>query len=94
MPQGLDSIVGERGSLVSGGERQRLALARALLRMPRLLILDEGTNAIDIASERQILTQLMDLTPRPTIIMIAHRSESLVFCDQVFTLRRGKLVEG
>ena len=81
----LDSIVGERGILVSGGERQRIALARALLREPRLLILDEATSAIDSEGERDVLMRLRDMPRRPTIVLIAHRTENLSICDRVVT---------
>lgn len=89
LPQGLETIAGERGTLVSGGERQRLALARALLRRPELLILDEATNALDPAMEQRIYARLSGLSPRPTIIIISHRPESLVHCDRVVALRQG-----
>jgi ATP-binding cassette subfamily C protein len=79
----LDTRIGERGLLVSAGERQRLALARAILRRPTLLILDEATNAIDILSERAVLEGLASLTPRTTILMVAHRRESLRLCDHL-----------
>ncbi len=91
MEHGLETVVGERGTLVSGGERQRLALARAILRRPRLLILDEATNAIDISGERLLLKRLAALKPRPTIVMIAHRAESLDLCDRVLVLKDGGL---
>jgi len=91
-PLGLETIVGQSGALISGGERQRLALARALLRAPFLLILDEATSAIDVAGESEILTRLRALEARPTILMIAHRGESLRFCDRILTLAEGRLV--
>ena len=91
MEVGLETVVGERGTLVSGGERQRLALARAVLRAPRVLILDEATSAIDAASERAILARLQALEPRPAIILIAHRAESLALCDRVLTFEDGRV---
>ena len=78
---GLDSRMGDRGLFLSAGERQRLALARALLRRPRLLLLDEASNAIDIESERDILEALSVFCPGMTILLVAHRAESLALCD-------------
>jgi ATP-binding cassette subfamily C protein len=91
-PQGLDTVVGERGSLLSGGERQRLCLARAMLRHPRLLVLDEATSAIDIEGEHALLKRLLRTMPRPTIVMIAHRLESLRHCQRVLVFEGGRLV--
>jgi ATP-binding cassette subfamily C protein len=93
MPDQLDAIVGERGMLVSGGERQRLALARAILRAPQLLILDEATSGIDIASEQILLTRLRDRLPEATIVLVAHRRESLSHCDSLLTIEAGRLVD-
>jgi ATP-binding cassette subfamily C protein len=92
LDKGIDTLVGERGSLVSGGERQRLALARALLRRPKLLVLDEATNAIDVAGEREVLDRLRSLPERPTIVMVAHREASLSGCDRVIELQNGRVV--
>lgn len=82
---GLDGAVGDRGARVSAGERQRLALARAVLRRPGLLILDEATNALDVATERAILARLDRLRPATTILMVSHRAESLALCDHLLT---------
>lgn len=93
MEDGLDTVVGERGTLLSGGERQRIALARALLRKPRLLLLDEATGAIDIEGERIILEGLRHLRPHPTIVVIAHRAESLALCQRLFRFEAGRCIE-
>jgi ATP-binding cassette subfamily C protein len=89
---GLDTVVGARGSLLSGGERQRLCLARALLRRPRLLVLDEATSAIDIEGEHALLARLRRATPRPTIVIIAHRFETLRHCERVLIFEGGTVV--
>jgi ATP-binding cassette subfamily C protein len=93
MERGLDTVLGERGTLVSGGERQRMALARALLRRPGLLVLDEATSAIDSASEQRIMERILAIRPRPTIVLIAHRSESLALCERVLWMADGRLAE-
>ena len=93
LPQGLDTLLGERGTLISGGERQRLALARALLRGPDFLILDEATSAIDVAGETEILLRLRALRPRPAMLIIAHRPETLRSCDRVLHLANGRLID-
>ncbi len=92
LPQGLDTVVGERGALLSGGERQRLGLARAILRRPSLLILDEATGAIDPAGEAALLSRLKALFPRPTILLVAHRAESLAHCERVVRVEGGRIV--
>lgn len=93
MRDGLETVVGERGTLLSGGERQRIGLTRALLRKPRLLVLDEAANAIDAAGEAALLTRLAALDPRPTILMISHREESLKWCDLVIRVEDGAVSE-
>jgi len=86
---GLDESVGDRGSQLSGGERQRLVLARALLRQPRLLILDEATAALDSDSEKQLLERLRGLEPRPAALVVAHRPSSLAYCDSIVSIQHG-----
>jgi ATP-binding cassette, subfamily C, bacterial len=92
LKDGLDTVLGERGVLISGGERQRLCLARAALRRPWLFVLDEATSAIDVATEHKILKRMLDLDPRPTIVMIAHRDQSLAYCDRVLRFENGRFV--
>ncbi|HEX6259809.1 MAG TPA: ATP-binding cassette domain-containing protein, partial [Woeseiaceae bacterium] len=93
MPRGLDTVVGERGIRVSGGERQRLALARALLRAPSLLILDEATSALDSESERRVQGSIEALHGRLTMIVIAHRLSTIRSADQIVVLDGGRVVE-
>lgn len=91
-PLGLDTPVAERGARLSGGQRQRIALARALLRRPELIILDEATNAIDVAGEAAILAVLAALDPRPTIVVVAHRTETLAWCGRLLRFEAGRLI--
>lgn len=94
LPDGLNTIVGDRGGAVSGGERQRLAIARALLRRPRLLILDEATSALDGGSEALVLETLDRLRGRLTILAVTHRDATRRAADQVLELRGGRVVQG
>lgn len=89
---GLDTQVSERGIRFSGGERQRIALARALLREPEVLILDEATSAIDIDTEVAIFERLSATRPDLTIIVVAHRPSTLAMCDRIIRLEEGRLV--
>jgi ATP-binding cassette, subfamily C, bacterial len=91
LPEGLDTIVGDRGSRFSGGEQQKLALARALLRRPALLILDEPTTSLDDRSEQLVLAGIEALRGRVTMIMVTHHPERVRSADQIFWLDGGNL---
>ena len=93
LPQGLDTIVGERGASISHGERQRLALARALLRRPRVLILDEATNSLDAHSEQRILDAIEHLHGDVTVVTIAHRISAVRRADRIYVVENGSIVE-
>jgi len=93
MPEGLDTVIGERGIRVSGGERQRLALARALLRAPSLLILDEATSALDSESERRVQGSIEALHGQLTMVVIAHRLSTIRSADQIVVLDGGRVAE-
>jgi ATP-binding cassette, subfamily B, bacterial len=92
-PDGYDTVVGERGYRLSGGEKQRLAIARVLLHDPRILILDEATSALDTASEREVQKALDVLMGSRTTIAIAHRLSTIVNADVINVIDRGQVVE-
>jgi ATP-binding cassette subfamily C protein len=92
LPQGVDTVVGDRGARFSGGERQRLALARALLRKPSLLILDEPTSSLDADNEQFILDGIEALKGFLTMILVTHRPERVQRPDQTLRIDGGKLV--
>jgi len=92
-PKGLDTVLGDRGVLVSGGERQRLALARALLRNPSLLILDEATSSIDSENEKRIQDAIEKLHGHMTILIITHRLSTVQGADVIYVIEEGHLIE-
>jgi ATP-binding cassette subfamily B protein len=92
LPEGLDTHVGDRGVVFSGGQRQRLAIARAVLRKPRILILDEATSALDAESEMLVKEALHKLPYHPTVIIVAHRLSTVVDADRVLVIERGRVV--
>ena len=85
-PDDLNSEIGEKNNKISGGQAQRIAIARALAKSPKILILDEATNALDISTENEILKGISDLRSKLTIIMISHDENSLKICDEIIDL--------
>jgi len=93
LPQGLDTTVGDRGMLLSHGQRQRIALARALLRKPGLLILDEATSSLDLDNEKRILDAIKRLQGRTTVLLIAHRVSAIQRAEMIYVLENGRIAE-
>jgi ATP-binding cassette subfamily B protein len=93
LPDGYDTIVGERGHRLSGGEKQRLAIARVILRDPRIFILDEATSHLDSVSEQHIQAALQPLLRGRTSLVIAHRLSTVLAADKILVLSHGRLAD-
>ena len=93
LPNGLDTRVGERGVRLSGGQRQRIGIARALYHDPAILVMDEATSSLDPATERDVMRAVMTLHGEKTIVLVAHRLTTVEYCDRLYRLERGKVVE-
>ena len=93
LPQGMQSRVGERGLKLSGGEKQRVAIARTILKNPPVLILDEATSALDIHTEREIQASLAEISINRTTLVIAHRLSTIINADEILVLDQGRIIE-
>src|SRR5690606_21178302 len=93
LPKGYDTQVGERGLKLSGGEKQRVAIARTILKAPPILVLDEATSALDTQTEREIQSALDTVAANRTTLVIAHRLSTVVNADEIIVLRDGRIAE-
>jgi ATP-binding cassette subfamily B protein len=93
LPQGFDTRVGERGLKLSGGEKQRVAIARTILKDPPILVLDEATSALDIKTEREIQAALLEVSRNRTTLVIAHRLSTVVNADEILVMADGEICE-
>jgi ABC-type multidrug transport system fused ATPase/permease subunit len=91
LPRGLETLVGERGVRLSGGQRQRIAIARALYHRPELLVMDEGTSSLDGETERAVVDSVHALKGEQTIIMVAHRLNTVRECDTILYVDGGRI---
>jgi ATP-binding cassette subfamily B protein len=92
-PAKYETMVGERGITLSGGQKQRTSLARAVLRDPRILVLDDALSSVDTDTEERILRRLKEVTRHRTTILISHRVSTVRHADQIIVLREGRIVE-
>jgi ABC-type multidrug transport system fused ATPase/permease subunit len=93
LPMGWDTETGERGVRLSGGQRQRLGIARALYNNPEVIVLDEATSALDMATEREIVESFREIATDHTLIVVAHRTSTLRYCDRLIRLEEGRIVQ-
>ena len=93
LPEGYETIVGERGVGLSGGQKQRLSIARALVKGAPVLVLDDASSALDMATERRVLAAIRLECPDRTLFMATHRVSSVMDCDEILFLRDGEILE-
>ena len=93
LPDGYETMVGERGLKLSGGEKQRVAIARTIFKSPRILVFDEATSALDTQTEKEIQASLREVSAGRTTVVIAHRLSTVVDANQILVLEAGRIVE-
>lgn len=93
LPKGLDTVVGERGVRLSGGQRQRIGIARALYYDPAVLVLDEATSSLDLATEREVMQAVYALQGSKTLLIVAHRLSTVASCDRLYRVEDGQVVD-
>jgi subfamily B ATP-binding cassette protein MsbA len=93
MPNGYDTPIGERGIKLSGGQKQRISLARAIIKNPKILVLDEATSSLDTDSESKIQKALESIMPGRTTIVVAHRLSTIKKADRIVVMDRGRIIQ-
>ncbi len=93
LPEGVDTNIGESGIRLSGGQRQRVSLARAIFHSREILVFDEATSALDSETEKEVMDEIIKMKGLKTLIIIAHRTDTLKFCDRIYTIENGSIVE-
>ena len=93
LDHGINTKIGERGVKISGGQKQRLGIARALYYDADLIVFDEGTSSLDGISEKKIMNAVHDLASQKTLIMIAHKLQTVKKCDQIYMMEKGQIVD-
>ena len=93
LPDGLETVVGEKGIRISGGQQQRIGIARALYRDPEILILDEATSSLDYITEKKIMDSINFLKRKKTLVVVTHRLSTIDKCDKIFFINKGKITK-
>jgi len=93
LPKKLDTIIGDRGARLSGGEKQRIGIARALYNTPKVIVFDEATSALDIYNENKILKEIYENKKDKTLIIISHRNNTVKYCDLIYVMEDGKIID-
>ena len=91
LPQGIETMVGERGARISGGELQRIGIARALYRNPKILILDEATSSLDAINEKKIMNTIESIKKGKIVILISHRQSIIEYCTKIIEIESGRI---